>query len=70
MESLETMIITLLRDHNVSEDAIFELVNRTLLKHRKKNNSTMLHKKKDTKRKRRRIVCRPVLLISDSSDND
>lgn len=70
MERLDAVIISLLKDHNVSEELIYESVNKTLLKHGGKNKSEMFGKKIETKRKRKRVVCRPALLISDSSDDD
>ena len=47
-----------------SEEEIFEMVNKILIKTRKVK---MRQNVVDKKRKRRRPVCRPVLLISDSS---
>jgi hypothetical protein len=48
-----------------TEDEIFDIFNRLLNKHRNKqtNNPTKPKKK-------RKIVCRPAMIISDSSDNE
>ena len=70
MENLESMIICLLKERKVSEEEIYESVTKVILKHGEKNKSEMLGEKIKTKRKRKRIVCRPALLISDSSDDD
>lgn len=69
MDRLDALIISLIKEHNVSEELIYESVNKTLIKHGGWK-SKDLSKKIETKRKRRRVVCRPVLLISDSSDGD
>ena len=47
-----------------TEDELFEIFNRLLNKHRKKQTKPMKSKKK------RKIVCRPAMIISDSSDNE
>jgi hypothetical protein len=47
-----------------TEDEIFEIFNILLNKHRKKHSKSIKSKKK------RKIVCRPAMIISDSSDND
>ena len=44
-----------------TEDELFEIFNRLLNKHRKKQTKS---------NKKRKIVCRPAMIISDSSDND
>ena len=64
MEKLEGTILELMREDGKSEEEIFEMVNKILIKTRKKG----LRKKiNDKKKVRRKPVCRPVLLISDSS---
>lgn len=62
MEKLEGTILELMNEDRKSEEEIFEMVNQILIKTRKKS----IRKKVGVK-KRRRPVCRPVLLISDSS---
>ena len=59
MEKLEGTIKEMM-----DEEEIFEMVNKILIKTRKVK---MRQNVVDKKRKRRRPVCRPVLLISDSS---
>ena len=54
----------MMEEDGKSEEEIFEMVNKILIKTRKvKMRQNVVEKK----RKRRRPVCRPVLLISDSS---
>jgi len=61
MDKLEETINQLI-SVGKSEDEVFELVNKILIKSRKRK---IRGGKKEVKRKR--PVCRPVLLISDSS---
>ena len=64
MEKLEGTINEMMKEDGKSEEEIFEMVNKILIKTRKvKMRQNVVEKK----RKRRRPVCRPVLLISDSS---
>ena len=64
MEKLEGTILELMREDGKSEEEVFEMVNKILIKTRKK----AIRKKVCEKKKgRRKPVCRPVLLISDSS---
>jgi hypothetical protein len=63
MEKLEETIKQLI-SIGKSEDEVFELVNKILIKSRKRK---MRGGEKEVKRKKKRPVCRPVLLISDSS---
>ena len=64
MEKLECTIKEMMEEDGKSEEEIFEMVNKILIKTRKvKMRQNVVEKK----RKRRRPVCRPVLLISDSS---
>jgi len=64
MEKLETTIKELFEVDGKTEEEVFEMVNKILIKTRKKG---LRKKMATTKKKRRRPVCRPVLLISDSS---
>tara|TARA_Y100000389_G_scaffold202537_1_gene248109 strand:+ start:474 stop:677 length:204 start_codon:yes stop_codon:yes gene_type:complete len=64
MEKLEGTIKEMMEEDGKSEEEIFEMVNKILIKTRKVQ---MRNNVVDKKRKRRRPVCRPVLLISDSS---
>ncbi len=64
MEKLEGTIKEMMEEDGKSEEEIFEMVNKILIKTRKVK---MRNNVVDKKRKRRRPVCRPVLLISDSS---
>ena len=64
MEKLEGTIKEMMEEDGKSEEEIFEMVNKILIKTRKVK---MRQNVVDKKRKRRRPVCRPVLLISDSS---
>ena len=64
MEKLEGTIKEMMDEDGKSEEEIFEMVNKILIKTRKVK---MRQNGVDKKRKRRRPVCRPVLLISDSS---
>ena len=64
MEKLETTIKELFEVDGKTEEEVFEMVNQILIKTRKKG---LRKKMVTTKKKRRRPVCRPVLLISDSS---
>tara|TARA_B100000900_G_C19993167_1_gene478629 strand:- start:226 stop:438 length:213 start_codon:yes stop_codon:yes gene_type:complete len=64
MEKLETTIKELFEVDGKTEEEVFEMVNQILIKTRKKG---LRKKMTTTKKKRRRPVCRPVLLISDSS---
>ena len=64
MEKLEGTPKEMMEEDGKSEEEIFEMVNKILIKTRKvKMRQNVVEKK----RKRRRPVCRPVLLISDSS---
>tara|TARA_B110001469_G_C9634937_1_gene318177 strand:+ start:1746 stop:1949 length:204 start_codon:yes stop_codon:yes gene_type:complete len=53
-----------LENSDKTGDELFEIFNRLLIKHRTKQTKPMKLKKK------RKIVCRPAMIISDSSDND
>ena len=64
MEKLEGTIKEMMEEDGKSEEEIFEMVNKILIKTRKVK---MRQNVVERKRKRRRPVCRPVLLISDSS---
>ena len=66
MEKLEKTIQTLLVDDGKTEDEVFEMVNKILIKSKKRTMRTS----NPEKRKMNRPVCRPVLLISDSSDDE
>jgi len=66
MEKLEETIHSLLVDDGKTEDEVFEMVNKILIKSKKRTMRTS----KPEKRKNKRPVCRPVLLISDSSDDE
>ena len=69
MEKLEATITEMMIEDGKTEDEIFEMVNKILIKSRKKS---MRGKNKETrvKNKKRKPVCRPVLLISDSSSEE
>jgi hypothetical protein len=60
MEKLSAVIKDVMDNDGKSNDDVFEMVSIILLKSRKK----CVYSKK------RRAVCRPVLLISDSSGDD
>jgi hypothetical protein len=62
MEKLEATIQEMIDVDGKSEEDIFEMVNKILIKCRKRN----IRGKKPLNKKRK-VVCRPVLLISDSS---
>ena len=64
MEKLEGTILEMMREDGKSEEEVFEMVNQILIKTRKKGMRKTAGVKK---RGRRKPVCRPVLLISDSS---
>ena len=64
MEKLEGTILELMGEDGKSEEEVFEMVNQILIKTRKKGMRKTVGVKK---RGRRKPVCRPVLLISDSS---
>tara|TARA_B100000676_G_C17722543_1_gene652140 strand:+ start:371 stop:580 length:210 start_codon:yes stop_codon:yes gene_type:complete len=64
MEKLEGTILELMHEDRKSEEEVFEMVNQILIKTRKKG---MRKTGGVKKRGRRKPVCRPVLLISDSS---
>ena len=64
MEKLEGTILELMCEDGKSEEEVFEMVNKILIKTRKKGGRKTTGVKK---RARRKPVCRPVLLISDSS---
>jgi hypothetical protein len=64
MEKLEGTILELMQEDGKSEEEVFEMVNKILIKTRKK---TIRKKVGVKKNRRRKPVCRPVLLISDSS---
>jgi len=66
MEKLEGTIQSLLVDDGKTEDEIFEMVNKILIKSKKRS----MRISKPENRKKKRPVCRPVLLISDSSDDE
>ena len=69
MEKLEGTIESLLVDDGKTEDEIFEMVNKILIKSKKRTMRSMRTSNPE-KRKKKRPVCRPVLLISDSSDDE
>lgn len=60
---IEICLKDCIENHQKSEEEIFEIINIVLNKISKKKN---INKKKNNSR---RIVCRPALLISDSSDD-
>lgn len=62
MEKLEATIKDVMDNDGKSNDEVFEMVTNILIKTRKKGNVGKVTK--------RRVVCRPVLLISDSSGED
>ena len=55
-----------LEKSNKTEDELFEIFNRLLNNYRQKSDKTIKLKKK----LKRKIVCRPAMIISDSSDNE
>lgn len=63
MEKLEATIKDVMENDGKSNDEVFEMVTNILIKSRKKG---ICGKGK----KKRKVVCRPVLLISDSSEDD
>ena len=65
MDCLNEAIVNLLKKEGKSVEEVFEMVNVILLKHGK-----IKDKKVKKGGRRRKPVCRPVLLISDSSDDD
>ena len=65
MDCLNEAIVNLLKKEGKSVEEVFEMVNVILLKHGK-----IKDKKVKKRGRRRKPVCRPVLLISDSSDDD
>lgn len=65
MESLSEPILNLLVKEGKSEDEVFEMVNAILIKYRSGKKGAAKRGKS-----RRRPICRPVLLISDSSDDE
>jgi hypothetical protein len=62
MEKLCAVIKDVMDNDGKSNDEVFEMVTNILLKTRKKVICGKVNK--------RRVVCRPVLLISDSSGED
>ncbi len=66
MEKLEAMIKEMMVVDGKSEEEIFEMVNHILIKSRK-SKLRKQNRVKETKVKKRKPVCRPVLMISDSS---
>jgi len=66
MNKLEDTIKSLIVDDGKTEDEVFEMVNKILIKSRKRK----IRGDNNKKRKAKRSVCRPVLLISDSSDDE
>lgn len=64
MEKLEGVIKELIEEDGKTSDEVFEMVNCILIKSRKKEI------RKVCKGRKRRPVCRPVLLISESSDDE
>ncbi len=66
MEKLEAMIKEMMVVDGKSEEEIFEMVNHILIKSRK-SKLRKQNRGKETKGKKRKPVCRPVLMISDSS---
>ena len=65
MEKLERTIKELIDVDKKTEDEIFEMVNTILIKSRKRE-----MRKEKKSRVKKRVVCRPVLLISDSSGEE
>ncbi len=70
MEKLEATITEMMVEDGKTEDEIFEMVNKILIKSRKKNMRGKNKKNMLGKNKKRKPVCRPVLLISDSSSEE
>jgi hypothetical protein len=67
MEKLEGTIKEMMEEDGKTEEEIFEMVNKILIKTRKVQMRKNAKNVVDKKKKRRKPVCRPVLLISDSS---
>lgn len=67
MESLTQPILNLLVKEGKTEDEVFEMVNTILIKYRCGKKPRV---KKGKGKVRKRPICRPVLLISDSSDDE
>lgn len=67
MESLSDPILNLLLKEGKTEEEVFEMVNAILIKYRSGKKGNV---KKGKHKVRRRPICRPVLLISDSSDDE
>jgi len=65
MEKLEKTIKELIDVYKKTEEDIFEMVNTILIKSRKRE-----MRKENKCRVKKRVVCRPVLLISDSSGEE
>jgi len=66
VNKLDVCLKECLERSNKTEDELFEIFNRLLNNHRKKRDKTIKLKKK----LKRKIVCRPAMIISDSSDNE
>ena len=67
LEFLENLVIELRKDV-IRDEAIFERVNKVLLRSSRKLKGE--NKKDGVKKYRRKVVCRPVLFVSDSSCDD
>ena len=70
MEKLEATITEMMVEDGKTEDEIFEMVNKILIKSRKLNLRGKNKGIGGVKNKKRKPVCRPVLLISDSSSEE
>ena len=64
VNKLDVCLKECLEKSEKTEDEIFEIFNRLLNKHRQKQAKSI------NKKKKRKIVCRPAMIISDSSDNE
>ena len=67
MEKLEATIMEMMVEDGKTEDEIFEMVNKILIKSRKQSLRGKNKVVGRGKNKKRKPVCSPVLLISDSS---
>ena len=67
----EKIIVEVLKNKTKSKEELFEVFNGVLNKVSKKYGDNKMSKTKTNCRKRKRdIICRPALMISDSSDNE
>lgn len=67
---MDSMVKSAIEDGNKSVEDLFEMFNKVLNKYRVKKGKHNLKYSKKTKKRKRDIICRPALMISDSSDND